>query len=72
MNSNLFHNILTLVLGIFGLLLTFDWSLVFSDPAMATKVAGWVLLAHTAVKYAVNITRDGIGGLTKPQPPVRD
>ena len=80
LNSNLFHNIanaatIGLAMLTAGLLATgcvttalgvMDCSASFIDPtwsAVAIAVVG-------ALKFGVNIVRDGFGGLAAPQPPV--
>jgi hypothetical protein len=70
MNSNMLHNILNVVGLIVGALITYDWQSLGLDPVTAAKVAGGVLLADKIIKLAINITRDGVTGLVKPQPPV--
>jgi len=81
MNSNLFHNVanvasLVLALGTAALLWSgctttltesFDCSTSFIDPKYTT---GAIALLQVA-KMGVNVVRDGISGLTKPQPPVQ-
>lgn len=70
MNTNAIHNILNLVGLIIGALLAYDWQAVFS-PEVAATVAAWLLFGDKAIKLAMNIFRDGIGGLFKIQPPVQ-
>lgn len=70
MNTNAIHNILNLVSVIIGSLVTFDWAGLGMEPATAATVAGVVLMANNIVKLAMNIFRDGLGGLFAPQPPV--
>lgn len=71
MNANMIHNILNLIGLIIGALLTFDWTTLGFTAEQAVIFAGWVLLADKVVKLGMNITRDGIGGLWRVQPPVR-
>lgn len=71
MNTNAIHNILNLFGLIVGSLITFDWAGLGLPPALATAIAGGVLLADKVIKLAMNIYRDGLGGLFKTQPPVR-
>ena len=71
MNANAIHNILNLVGLIIGALITFDWAGLGLSPATAALIAGWVLIADKVIKLAMNILRDGIGGLFKVQPPVQ-
>ncbi len=70
MNANAFHNILNLLGLIVGSLITFDWAGFGLAPATAAAIAGGFLLADKVIKLAMNITRDGFGGLFKVQPPV--
>lgn len=70
MNTNLLHNILNVVGLIIGVLITLDWQTFGLDPVTAAQVAGGVLVADKIVKLAINITRDGLVGLVKSQPPV--
>lgn len=70
MNANAVHNILNLVGLIVGALITFDWTTLGLSASSAAAVAGGVLLADKVIKLAMNITRDGIAGLFKVQPPV--
>lgn len=70
MNANAIHNILNLIGLIVGSLVTFDWAQIGLSPTTAALVAGGFLMADKIIKLAMNITRDGIGGLFKVQPPV--
>lgn len=70
MNSNALHNLLNLVGLIVGALITFDWTSLGFTAEQAALVAGWVLLGDKVIKFAINIVRDGVTGLWKPQPPV--
>lgn len=69
-NTNALHNILNLIGLVVGALLTFDWAGLGLSAPVAAAIASGVLLADKVIKLAINITRDGIGGLFKPQPPV--
>ncbi len=70
MNTNAIHNILNLFGLIVGSLVTFDWAGLGLPPEVAATIAGTVLLADKIIKLAINIFRDGLGGLFKTQPPV--
>lgn len=70
MNTNMIHNILNLIGLVVGALIAFDWQSLGLAPEAAATVAGAVLLADKIVKFAINIVRDGLGGLWLPQPPV--
>lgn len=65
MNTNLLHNILNIAIAVVAALMAFDWSVV-----LAPEKAGAIIAILSAVKLIVNAIRDGIGGMTKPQPPV--
>ena len=71
MNTNALHNILNLIGLVIGALITFDWAGLGLSPEVAALIAGWVLVADKVIKLAINIVRDGIAGLFKPQPPVQ-
>lgn len=70
MNFNAIHNILNLVGLIIGALITFDWTSLGFSAEQAALFAGWVLIGDKIIKLAMNIVRDGLGGLFKTQPPV--
>lgn len=70
MNTNAIHNLLNLIGLIVGALITFDWTALGFSAETAAFVAGIVLLADKVIKFAINIFRDGLTGLWKPQPPV--
>lgn len=70
MNSNAFHNILNIIGLIVGALVTYDWTVLGLSPTTAATVAGGFLLADKIIKLAINVTRDGLGGLFAVQPPV--
>lgn len=81
MNSNLFHNIAniaSLVLaGATAVMIAtgcthlpsgaMECSKSFIDPKWTT----FAIMGLQGLKLVVNVVRDGIGGLTKPQPPVQ-
>jgi hypothetical protein len=70
MNTNALHNILNLLGLIVGSLIFFDWaSLGLSAPTAAAISSGF-LMADKVIKLAMNVLRDGVGGLFKVQPPV--
>lgn len=70
-NANFVHNCLNLIGLIIGVLITFDWTSLGLTAEQAAFVAGWVLIGDKVIKLAMNITRDGLLGLWKVQPPVR-
>lgn len=65
MNMNLAHNILNLLIVIFGSMAGFDFTAFFS-----VAVAGQITAGLAALKLVMNALRDGLDGMTKPQPPV--
>lgn len=70
MNTNAIHNALNLLGLIVGSLLMFDWaSLGLSIETSALLASGFILV-DKVLKFAINIFRDGLGGLFKAQPPV--
>lgn len=72
MNANMLHNILNLVGLIIGILITYDWTQLGFTAEQAALIAGWVLIGDKVVKLTINITRDGLTGLWKVQPPVKN
>lgn len=71
MNTNAIHNILNFVGLLVGALVVYDWTQLGIDAATAATLTGAVLLADKVIKLGLNVTRDGVGGLFKPQPPVQ-
>lgn len=77
MNSNLVHNILNVLLIITPLAATLgctDTGITYdcSHSILGPKYALWLELGFGAIKLIMNIGRDGLSGLVKPQPPVAD
>ncbi|WP_036838337.1 hypothetical protein [Pleomorphomonas oryzae] len=82
MNSNLFHNIanvLTAILAVLVAVLLFtgctgDFTTQSIVDCSGSSIdAKWLSIAIavvSALKLGVNVLRDGMSGLTKPQPPV--
>lgn len=70
MNFNALHNILNLLGVIVASLLSFDWAGLGLDPATVAMLATAFIWADKIIKLALNVLRDGFGGLFKPQPPV--
>lgn len=70
-NTNLLHNILNIVGLIVGAMITFDWGDLGLSPTQAATIAAGVLFADKVIKLGINITRDGLSGLIKNQPPVK-
>lgn len=81
MNSNLFHNIanvasLVLALGTVvllwsGCVATIDGSFNCGGSFIDVKYTTGAIAALQVIKMTVNVVRDGISGLAKPQPPVK-
>lgn len=82
-NSNFFHNIANVLLLVAGaaspllvatgcvhdpILDKYDCSASWVNPVWI----GYIVMVLAAIKIVTNITRDGIGGLIKNQPPVAD
>lgn len=65
MNTNLLHNILNVAIAFVGAMMAFDWTVLFSQ-----STAGAIIAVLSAVKLFVNAVRDGLAGMTQPQPPV--
>ena len=70
MNANLFHNILNVIFGIIGVLVLADWTAFGFDAPTSVKIVGGLMVAQNALKLIINVSRDGVSGLAKPQPPV--
>lgn len=70
MNTNALHNILNLLGLVIGSLIAFDWAGLGLSPSVAAAIASGVLIADKVIKLAINVLRDGVGGLFKAQPPV--
>lgn len=70
MNTNAIHNLLNFIGLIIGALIAYDWTMLGMSDATAAKTAAIVLVADKLIKLALNVTRDGIGGLFSKQPPV--
>lgn len=66
MNSNLFHNILN-VLMVVTAVFSLPEVAAFIPADLAVKIVG----AAGTLKLVVNVIRDGFGGLVKAQPPVQ-
>lgn len=71
MNANAIHNILNILGLIVGSLIAFDWASLGLQPQTAAAVASGFLLADKVIKLAMNVMRDGLGGLFAVQPPVQ-
>lgn len=65
MNSNAFHNIVNILIAVVAALMAFDWTVLFTP-----ETGGAIIAGLSAIKLVINAIRDGLGGMTKPQPPV--
>lgn len=67
MNTNALHNVLNVAMIVVAGLAGFDYVGLGLDPVLAGKIVATL----GAVKMVINVLRDGVTGLTKPQPPVQ-
>jgi len=65
-NTNAVHNILNFLIAIVAGLAGFDFSSIVS-----ASTAGKIVAVLAAAKLVMNALRDGLAGMTKPQPPVQ-
>lgn len=65
MNTNFLHNILNIVMALTAIALLPEVQAVL-PPEWAVAVAS----GAATLKLVINVIRDGIDGLVKPQPPV--
>ena len=66
MNTNMIHNAINFLIALLAALELFDWTSFF-PPEKAMMIVGVLAL----VKILINVTRDGLAGLAKDQPPVQ-
>lgn len=81
MNSNLFHNILNVVIALLAALTAFliatgcstlpSGVMDCSKSWIGPEITSLAVMVLGVLKTVVNIFRDGFGGLIKPQPPVK-
>ncbi|PZM07572.1 hypothetical protein [Rhizobium tubonense] len=81
MNSNLAHNLLTAAmvlvaattagLSALGCVTLATGALDCSASVLPPTYSGAIIAGLGIIKIVINITRDGVSGLTKPQPPVQ-
>lgn len=81
MNSNAVHNIINIATVVLaaataGLIATgctelATGALDCSQSFVSPKVTGIAIMALSGAKIAINVVRDGIANLFKPQPPVQ-
>lgn len=65
MNTNLLHNIINTLIAAVPALALIDWT-PFVSESTALKIVGVLGI----IKILINAHRDGISGMSKPQPPV--
>lgn len=80
MNSNLFHNIANVLIALGGLVTAIllatgcttlpTGALECSQSSISPTITAAIVTGLSVLKLGVNVVRDGVGGLTKPQPPV--
>ncbi|MDL2397477.1 hypothetical protein [Rhizobium mayense] len=80
LNTNALHNALNILITFSALLVAIllamgctqlgDSTLECSQSSLNPSYTACVVAALGALKIVVNITRDGLSGLVKPQPPV--
>ncbi len=66
MNTNMVHNAINFVIALLAALELFDWT-AFFPAEKAMMIVGVLAL----VKIVINVTRDGLAGMAKDQPPVQ-
>ena len=81
LNSNLFHNVANIISAALALVVVIllatgctqdaiTMAVECSKSVLDPKWAAAAIMAVQVLKMVVNIARDGISGLVKPQPPV--
>lgn len=70
MNTNFFHNLLNVIGLIIGSILLVDWTGLGLSAETAAVISSSLLVADKVIKLTINISRDGVSGLVKRQPPV--
>ena len=71
MNTNFFHNLLNLLFGLIGVLVLTDWTAFGVQADTGVQIVGALLVVQNVLKLIINVSRDGVTGLVKEQPPVR-
>lgn len=66
MNSNLFHNILNVIMALTAIALLPE-----VQSILPAEIAVAVASGAATLKLIVNVLRDGLTGLAKEQPPVK-
>jgi len=80
LNTNALHNALNILITLSALLVAIllatgctqlgDGTLEYSQSLIGPSFTAYVVATLGALKMVINITRDGLSGLVKPQPPV--
>ena len=81
LNTNALHNLLNILISLSGLLVAIllasgctqlaSGALECSQSSISPKITAYAIAGLAALKVFVNIGRDGLSGLIKPQPPVQ-
>lgn len=79
-NTNTFHNVLNVLIALSGVLIAAllatgctqlaDGALECSQSFVGSGYAAAAVTALSTLKIVINIVRDGLAGLIKPQPPI--
>jgi len=72
MNTNFFHNILNFLFLFAGVLLAADLTVFGFNTETIAQISAGLLILQNTIKIVINISRDGVTGLVKEQPPVKD
>ncbi|WFU07630.1 hypothetical protein QA646_09830 [Rhizobium sp. CB3090] len=80
LNTNALHNVLNILIILSALLVAIllatgctqlgDGTLECSRSFIGPSYTAYVVAALGVLKIVINITRDGLSGLVKPQPPI--
>lgn len=78
-NTNTIHNVLNVAIILLVALLiasgctqdTVSGAIECSKSWIPASITVWLIGTAAALKVAMNLVRDGLTGLTKPQPPVQ-
>jgi hypothetical protein len=81
LNTNALHNTLNILISLSGLLVAIllasgctqlaNGALECSQSFVSPQITAYAIAGLGALKVFVNIVRDGLSGLIKPQPPVQ-
>ncbi|MDE1994384.1 MAG: hypothetical protein KGI75_17910 [Rhizobiaceae bacterium] len=80
LNTNMLHNILNILIALSALTIAVllaagctqsaDGTIECSQSFIGPSYTAYVVAGLSALKLSINIARDGLSGLIKPQPPV--